>query len=353
MEIIETHDSFERIAQDWEDLAERTGAPPFLRPGWMQAWWGAFGSGSLEVVAVRRDGRIVGVVPLRRRGRVLESATNWHTPEFGAVAEDEQAVKALMVAVFGRRPRRASLWFLNPDNGEVRASRQAAAAAGYRSTFHRLERPPYVSIDASWSEFEKSVSTKVRSDLRRRWRLLEKEGSRVMEVADGRENLDILLQEGFRIEGSGWKDRAGTAVASQPDTLHFYTEVARWLAERGWLRLSFLRIDGRPIAFQYGIEQGGVHYLLKGGYDPAYKRFSPAKLLIHASLERAFSQGLTRFDFGGSEEIFKLVWTNGHRELVHYQGFAPSPLGLLDWAAAPARRYGPHAMTRLKAAVQR
>jgi CelD/BcsL family acetyltransferase involved in cellulose biosynthesis len=50
-------------------------------------------------------------------------------------------------------------------------------------------------------------------------------------------------------------------------------------------------------------------------------------------IERAFREGLELFDFGGEEEPFKLEWANGRRELVLFQGFAPSMSGLIDWAA--------------------
>jgi CelD/BcsL family acetyltransferase involved in cellulose biosynthesis len=346
---IEAHWGGDDIAREWEELARRSGAPPFLWPGWLELFSRAFGSGAPLVLAVRRGGRLAGVLPLVARGGVVESPTNWHTPEFGAVAEDDDAVRELIAGVFARRPRRASLWFLNNSRAEVEACRAAARAAGYRPAVHELERPPYVALDGDWGAFEASLPAKMRSDLRRRWRLLEKEGTPTVEVLDGRENLAALLDEGFRVEASGWKDKAGTAIISRPDTRRFYTEAAGWLAERGWLRLSFLRLDGEPLAFEYAIEHAGVYYFLKGGYDAAYGRFAPSKLLIRAVLERAFANGLKRFDFGGRRESFKLEWANGHRELVHFQGFAPSPLGMLDHAAAPVRRYGPYVLMRLKA----
>ena len=51
-------------------------------------------------------------------------------------------------------------------------------------------------------------------------------------------DLDELLDEGFRVEGSGWKQRQGTAVADNPHIGRFYRKFAAWAAERGWLRTS-------------------------------------------------------------------------------------------------------------------
>lgn len=326
-------DSLDSISPEWDALADRVGVPPFLRPGWFSAFADAFGSTALEVLTVRRDGRLVGVVPLDRARGVLRSLTNWHTPEFAFVAEDEAAVRALADAICDRGGRQVSLWFLNPTNPDYEICRDRARAGGRRVVARTLERPPYVAVDSEWETFESRVDAKLRRDLRRRRRLLDSEGSVSFEVLDGTERLNASLEEGFGVEASGWKGEQGTAIASSPETTAFYTQIARWAASRGWLKLAFLRLDGRPLAFHYGLEYGRTYYLLKGGYDPAYRRFAPGKLLVAFMIERAFAESLQRFDFGGEDEPFKAEWASGHRELALLQLFAPSVGGLIEWTA--------------------
>ena len=65
---------------------------------------------------------------------------------------------------------------------------------------------------------------------------------------DGGARLDEGLAEVIRVEELAWKGGRGTAIASQQDTREFYGDVARWAAERGWLRIHMLRLDGDPIA---------------------------------------------------------------------------------------------------------
>ena len=36
--------SFEPLVEGWDELADRLGAPPQLRPAWFAAWFRAFGS---------------------------------------------------------------------------------------------------------------------------------------------------------------------------------------------------------------------------------------------------------------------------------------------------------------------
>jgi CelD/BcsL family acetyltransferase involved in cellulose biosynthesis len=141
-----------------------------------------------------------------------------------------------------------------------------------------------------------------------------------------------LLEDGFRVEASGWKAAQGSAIVSRPESRRFFTDIARWASSRGWLRLAFLRLDGRALAFQFGLEEGGAYYFLKGGYDSEFHRYAPGKLLVQEMLERAFSSGLERFEFLGQPEPWKLEWTNDTRVLVIVDAFAPSLEGRAAWA---------------------
>ena len=158
----ERHQSTESLASEWDALADRTTAPPFLRPGWVAHFCAAFGVRGLEIVAVRRDGRLTGVVPLRNEGGVLWSITNWHTPEFAFVAEDDEAVEDLAAAVFDGGKRRVSLQFLNPANPDFAACRERARHRDHRVIVRTLERPPYVRIEGDWEGYESAVDGKVR-----------------------------------------------------------------------------------------------------------------------------------------------------------------------------------------------
>jgi CelD/BcsL family acetyltransferase involved in cellulose biosynthesis len=109
--------------------------------------------------------------------------------------------------------------------------------------------------------------------------------------------------------------------------------VAAWAAERGMLRLFFLRLDGRAVAVDYTIDDQGVRYMLKGGFDENYARQSPGTLLLEAGLKEAFEAGIQRVELGGGDDPYKLRWTQAVRERPLAQAFAPSTMGLVDWAA--------------------
>ncbi len=330
---IDAVEAVEPLAREWDELADAAGGHPFLRPGWIDAWLKAFGAGDPLVLTLRRAGRLAGVLPLVSRKGALGSASNWHTPEFAPLGEDREAVLELTEALFARRPAHVSFYFVDTGSAGLEAFRSAASRARYVRHERMLERSPYVAIDGDWMSYQAGLSRKFLRDADRRWRKLEQEGEVAVEVADGSSRLDELLHEGFRIEPSGWKGSRGTAILADPPAYRFYIEVAGWAASRGWLRLAFLRVEGRAIAFQLGIEQGGAYYFIKGGYDPAFSRYAPARLLVRAMLERAFARSLFSFEFLGSDEPWKLEWTQSTRERRELRAFRRTPAGVGRWAA--------------------
>jgi CelD/BcsL family acetyltransferase involved in cellulose biosynthesis len=325
-------ESLDSITAEWDRLAEATGATPFVRPGWIEAWWDAFGRGGLTVLAARRDRGLVGVLPVSHRRGVLRSPSNEHTPVFDVVAVDEAAVRALGDALFDARARAVTLVRLAGD-GPGRAGFEACGAqAGYRTAVSPVARSPYIACPPTLADHERGLSRKLRQDVERRLRRLAEDGAVTIGVTDGRVNLAALLDEGFRVEALSWKGAQGTAIASDPRTRDFYAAVARWASDRGWLRLAFLRLDGRAIAFRFDLEAGGTYYLLKSGYDPAFRRYSPGKLLMYSMAARAVSTGLATYEMLGTDESWKDHWTATAREYVRLDAYAPSAAGTASWA---------------------
>lgn len=329
---VETYTSVEPLADEWEELADRTGASPFLRPGWIGAWWRAFGSGVFEVRALRRDGELAAVLPVVWRRGGVHSPTNWHTPAFGALAVDDDAEYEIYAKLFRERPGYAILRFVASD-AAVAAARAARFTVGSRP----LQSSPYVVLNGE----PPTPGTKRLSRLRQARRKLEPNGPVTLDVHTTTAELD----EAFRLEASGWKLEEGTAIVAQPQLRRFYTDVADWAASRGLLRVAFLRVGEAAIAVEILLCDGRRLYDLKGGYDEAYKKQAPGLLLVEAVVAWAREQGLESFEFLGAPEPFKLEWTDRLREVHAVEAFSHGPTGL---AALAAYRYGRPLAKRLR-----
>ena len=322
---VEHREAFDAgLREGWDLLASRAGARPFLRPGWIEALWQAFGSGRLDLLVATRGGSVAGVLPLMRLGGAVWSITNPHTPFFAPVGESREVLMALWREALRDRPFPLGVGFMEPPALEVLEE----AARGRPVTRTVIARSPWVPLADGWEAYEARLAARRLREIRRRRRRLSDRGDLAIEVHDGRTDLERLLEDVVAVEGSGWKDEARTAIRAGADTRRFYRSVAAWAADRGWLRLAFLRLDGRPLAADLSLEEGGAHYLLKTGYDPAYAGFGPGLLLRHAMLERAFREGLDSYELLGTDDPWKREWADRVRPLLFVRVYPRTPAGL-------------------------
>lgn len=259
-----------------------------------------------------------------RRG-AWRSPTNAHSPGFDLLALDAEALTALSAALFQDGVRDLTVAPLDASGPALRALGEAARGSGYRPFVRPTGRAPYLRLAGDLRAHEGSLSRNLRHDVQRRLRRLCEAGVVSVQLSDGSD----LLEEGLRVEALSWKGRRGTAIASGEETTRFYTDLARWAASAGWLRLAFLRLDGRAIAFQLDLELRSRYYSLKIGYDPEFERFSPGKLLTYMMVSRAVASGLEVYELLGTDEPWKDRWTALAREQVAFRAFSPSPAGRL------------------------
>ncbi|HSG80426.1 MAG TPA: GNAT family N-acetyltransferase [Acidimicrobiia bacterium] len=332
------------LLDEWDELADRCGASPFARPGWISAFVEAFG-GELRVASARRGGELVAVAPFlgtRRR----RTPTNWHTPWFETVALDDEARRAVWSVVLDAPV--AVVDHVLDGSTDAAALEHVLSARGGRFRVRDRQAPPYLELPGSWDDFVAAMSSNLRGDTRRRSRRLAERGELRFEVVSDSDDLDGLLDEGLGVEGSGWKVREGTAVVSDPGTERFYRSVAAWAAPRGMLRLCFLRVEGRAIAFDFSVEADGRHYLLKTGYDEDWFKLSPGKVLRWEVLRRCTEDGLATYEFTGDAAGWKQAWTSDSRRTIRFEAFAPSPAGRLSWLAWRIRRVAGALLGRLR-----
>lgn len=344
VEVISTNEGLADLAPIWDRLVARAGVThPFLTHLWMQTWWECFGGdGELMVLLVRSDGEPIAIAPFFRlteriygaRHRCLRFVANDHTPRCDFIVAD-QPVEAY--AAIGKFLMSESadwdvlqLREVPADSATVNELANQAAQYGFLSGIRCSASSPVLPTTRSWSEYEKSLPAKRRWFLRNRLKRLSKLGQVSLETIGEGAELHPALEDGFRLEAAAWKENAGTAIVCRPEVRRFYTRLAERAAERGWLRLQFLRLDGRRIAFAYCLAYERRMYLLKPGFDPEYAAFSPGNILFYLALQELHSNDFVSYDFLGYDDHWKRQWAD--ERVVHNTLFlyAKRPLTRLD-----------------------
>jgi CelD/BcsL family acetyltransferase involved in cellulose biosynthesis len=185
------------------------------------------------------------------------------------------------------------------------------------------------------SEYFKQLPTHRRADLRRYPRKLAEIGELRYRIVrgDDLQETDILAYQA--VYARSWKEPEFAPA--------FHPELMRAAAERGWLRLSLLYLDERPIASQFWLCRQARGYPLQMAYDEEFRAYSPGTLLSWRMIEQLMDEeGMEFINYGGGGEkhhSYKKWWTNQWRPSCSLLCFRPggygSGLRLLDRNVLP------------------
>lgn len=318
---------FLRLEHEWNDAVDRAAiAHPFLRHEWVRTWWEAFGADSqLHILVVRAGGEIAAIAPLMRERAVmyglpvrrLRFIQNDHTPRTDVIVASHRSdsYRALWSALRDCRGEWDVLLFSQLEHASPAgpAFGELAAADGHPTGIWKSNDSPYITLTGTWDAYLESLAAKFRANLRNRMSRLTRLGEPSLEVLTDAASIKAACADTWRIEASGWKRDAGTAIASDASVERFYTALIDRGAAAGWLQLLFLTVGGRRIATSYGACFGSRLFLFKTGYDPEYATCAPFKLLTYLAVREAYARGLIEVDFLGDAEPWKLEWTDDAR----------------------------------------
>lgn len=307
--IHDSSDAFSKLVRPWRALCEKDpAASVFHTPQYLAVWWGEFGAGSsLRIVEVLEDEALRGIVALiLRPDGVLSFAgdpatTDYHGPV--SAPEDRDAVStAVLEAVGGDAWQMFEMDGLAADSGWAESFARAAKAAGCAVSEEQVDACPRVVIPGSWDAYLTSLPGKLRHEINRKARRLERDaGPYTIRLATER-SLDDDLESFFEMHRSsdGPKGRfMHEGMAS------FFGSFAWMLFSQGWLRLAILEVGGEPLAGVYGFRSGHDWDVWNSSYDHRRRELAPGMVLMAECIRLAAAEGCSTFDFLRGTEPYK------------------------------------------------
>lgn len=108
-------------------------------------------------------------------------------------------------------------------------------------------------------------------------------------------------------------DRVSPLVGSERRT--FLRYLSDLLSHSGWLKISQLEIDGRPVAWNYGFRFGGSWFWYLPTFQMEYEHVSPGSCLLRLLVEEgARDASLQWLDLGLGDEPYKERFANNSRQ---------------------------------------
>jgi len=317
-------DGFRAMEQEWNSLVTAHNDCLFLRHEFLRVWIESFApKASLQVLTGRSpDGDLVAALPLlRQRGsfhgipvRETIAMANDHSCRFDMIAEEPAAAGEAFFRYLARQDDWDVLRITGvPDHGQAWHLFRAARAAGFPVGIWECQRSPYLLLPTNSPFSEegqpgRAISPRQRSNARRRLRQMEAKSSVKFECVQG-PGLASGLQDFFDVERGSWKGRKGTACDQDEKTRAFYTHLAEVAAERNWLSMFRLILDGRTAAVHYGLTYGGSYLLPKVAFREEFSELSPGVVLMNEVIDACTSQKLSCVEFLGSDDEWKLRWS--------------------------------------------
>ena len=273
----------------WERLAaEATEPNPFFEPEFVLPAAAALGATEVRLlVDDGPDGSWRGcmpVAPTRMAGRTLLLSTWKHpysflgTPLVARGGVDAFA-EALATALCARVPSRF-LMIRRAGEGPVLSAMRSAVDAERRiatiferrmerAALNRRPEPDYFG----------GLKSKRRSELKRlRRKLGEELGGEPL--SRDRDDAIAAADRFLELEASGWKGRAGTALASDAASMTLFRDVCERLADKGRLRFRSFEVGDRVTAMTCDLVAGDVLFGFKTAYDEGLRRYSPGVQLL-------------------------------------------------------------------------
>jgi CelD/BcsL family acetyltransferase involved in cellulose biosynthesis len=213
----------------------------------------------------------------------------------------DQAVRLLPDAVA------ASPWNWHVFIGDQLPSAHAVRGA---KVLANEPNPVLVTHGLTWTEFVATRSRNFRDQLRRREQRLMAANNVQFRLARDSNRLLEDLDTFFGLHGARWGGASALVGFEE-----FHREFATLAFDRGWLRLWFLEIDGRPVAGWYGFRFADVEAYYQAGRDPTWDQWSVGWLLLVHTIREALADGVSEYRFLRGGEQFKYRFANEDRRL--------------------------------------
>jgi len=291
-------DEFDHTRQEWDALYKMSGINSlFLTHQWLSNWIKHFGNDRWVALLVRApgNGSVLAATVLRGSARGVGFIERGHLHCRGVLQVRNNAVPLEEILAYIRKVYSPRVVLLSQYPQESEFLKRAKLSVD--GNWFILEKSPLsmrrIILGGVFESYLLSKNKKVRHELRRKLRRLEKEGPSYLRRLDVPSQLFELFSIIDDIERDSWKFHNGTAIISSEAELNFYKDVFKMYSYSSRARAYVLYTDKIPISYALGIIENGTYYVLKTSYKDSYANVSPGTVLFLRVIEELCSNNET------------------------------------------------------------
>jgi CelD/BcsL family acetyltransferase involved in cellulose biosynthesis len=173
-----------------------------------------------------------------------------------------------------------------------------------------MERPrSTITLPGTWESYLKqTISKKEKTKILYYTNRLQKRFEVSITKCDNAQALPESLAALFELHQKRWLLRGWLGTFASAQRCELYYNTATSFLERGWLEFWILKLDGKPVAAQYGFRYRNAVYSLQEGFDPTHSPDRVGYVLRAHVLKTLIVQGVRQYDFLGGDDPSKNRW---------------------------------------------
>ena len=308
---------FDSLQRDWQRLNQASTGSPLLATEFIVPLLQIFATGNELLACCRIDGQACAMLILTPRG-----LGNWQTfqpaqaPLGLCVQASELDWSACLLHLLPVLPGFALILGITQQDPEL----APRPVTGKLVTTIDYIRTGKITLGGSFESYWAQRGKNLRQNVKKQHARLERDGIATrLEISTAPQDVAQAIADYGRLEGSGWKAEAGTAV--HPDNLQgqFYRAMLEAFCRIGRGRIYRYWYDDKVAAMDLCIESNDCIVILKTTYDESIpSHTSPALLMRHEAFAGLFAEGRTgRIEFYGKAMTWHTRWTDEFRTMYH------------------------------------
>ncbi|MBZ0310293.1 MAG: GNAT family N-acetyltransferase [Anaerolineae bacterium] len=316
IEAFHTEEAFSRLRDEWNPLLESSPRNRlFMTWEWQSTWWAAYHPGELWIITVRdSQNTLIGLAPWfihpHPKGRLVRSIGCVEVTDYLELIIrpgcEYEVLRALTEHALTQKDRYDSLDFCNipVDSPVLQVWPHLLESAGYELHIDQQEVCPHIPLPDSWDEYLQTLlDKKNRHELRRK---LRRAGTVEIhwEYLDVANHPEEAQQRFLALMRASNPDKA--LFLDDPENTDFFQRMIPVIAEKGWLQISLLQINGEDAATYLSFDYGNKILLYNSGINPKISaEVSPGIVLLTYIIRDAIEKGRDEFDFLRGNEEYK------------------------------------------------
>jgi CelD/BcsL family acetyltransferase involved in cellulose biosynthesis len=307
---------FEELKSEWNQLLWRSTANTlFLTWEWQATWWNAYEAGDLWIIVCRdNDGHLVGIAPWfiqdTNGERVVRTIGCVDVTDYVDVIADQNCMEAVeeflayFLAQNTDKYDRINLCNIPENSPTYTRFPDRLRQQQFDADTILQEVCPVIHLPNDWEDYLAMLDKKQRHEIRRKLRRAESEAELEYYVVGQEHNFDEEVGRFLKLMAASQPSKA--EFLRDANNLRFFKRILAVTHANGWLKLSFLKLNGIHAATYCDFDYNRHILVYNSGLLPeVYPHLSPGIVLLAYNIRSAIAAGKTLYDFLRGNETYK------------------------------------------------